>query len=1690
MRKALKITAWTIAGLLTLLVFAAAFLNSRWGQNIVRAKAEKYLAAKLGTEVRLGFLGVSFPKYIIVRNVLLRDQQQDTLLSLQELKVNMNMTALLRSRINVEQIVVDGLHSHVYRGLYDTAFNYDFIIRAFAGSDKKKQQPADTASSTPPDVTVGSIVLSNIHLRYDDYPGGTLLSLGLNRLELEMKHTNLAAMDFHIGNLLLDGTEVVFVQDTSRLPPPPPDTSGSAIPLVLAADKVQISKTAFRYNNRQAGQVFAASVGDLILRLNRFDLLQSLVDVAELDVRRTGIVMETKQHSAPVAVADSGTVQEEQPSANAWKVRAGKLALDEVSFRMDDDNQPHQPLGIDYAHLYLTEVGTDINNVSYSADSIAARINHLALNERSGLHLRELKATARYDDKGAVLSNFLLSTSRTLLQHHLEVHYPSLSALQSQMGAMQLNVALEKSHIGMRDVLLFVPSLDSQALVHALADSSVYIDARINGTLSALTVTTLSIAALSGTGVSLSGKLTGLPDAGNLVYDLGIEDIHTTPQDASLFLPDSLQQSLHLPQQLKLSGQVAGTVKDYNADLSLVTSEGNVAVRGFLHTSPGEGKERYRLSLSADRLNIGAFIGADSIIGPVTAAFVADGTGLTPEAAQAQLDGGITAAEAMGYTYRDIRLTGSIAHRHADVNLLSNDRNAHLLLKAKADLTKEYPGIIADLRIDSVNLHALGLYEGDMRLAATLHADMPVTDPDYPRGSVVIWQPDVHIDGRHISHDSLIVSSRADKSSGQNLAVDLGIITASVRGKVPLSAIPAIIQQQIAKHYVITVADTGKTLQPTTVAYTDNYSLQFAADVPNTRLLHDIVPDLKAYQPLHLSGEMSPQLLQFHAETKGFTYAGTAVDALQIKIGSADSALQYRITAGRIGQERMQVGHTEISGRVHNNTVSTMLSVQDADGRERFALAGTLRQAGDSQTVSLSPGLVLDYEKWTVAQPNAVVMKPAGMYISNLNIANGVQYIRAVSSRSQPGAPLSVDIKNFSVGNITRAFSASDTLLAGGVLSGKVVVEQFSPTPVVTGDMTIDRICVMGDSLGNVHLTAHNQQDGRISSMLTLQGHGNDVAVNGAYYTTPVAGEDFRLTANVRALAASSFSNMAKGQMKDMSGYLRGNIVLHGTVAAPLIDGELRTDNLRTTVAQLNTPFSMPDEHIVFKGSDIVLNSFNILDKNNNRATIAGTVDIRQPALPRLALKVNADKWTALQATAQDNKLLYGRALLSASLNISGLAEAPAVNGTLRLLKGTDVTIVNPDSDPQLESRKGIVVFRNMKDTALRSRSRKRSDTGMVKATVKQPDINITLIADKEAKFTLFPEHGKKDYLSVQGSANVAMSLTPGGAISLTGSYLLEDGAYQLNYSSVVKRRFRIAKGSSITFSGDPVANSAMNITALYEAQVAPYDLVQREVDPTQLTYYRQRLPFNIAMYMTGPVLKPYLSFDILLPGSKSLKMTSDQQTVVQSKLSQIRTDTSELNKQVFAVLVLNRFVSDDPFNTQSPSGGGASFAAMQSVSTFLGDQLNRAADRFIKGVDFSVDLATTEDYTSGSLRQRTDLNLAASKKLLDDRLKITLGNNFELEGPQGSSSNNSQAGYIPSNLAADYMLTPDGKYTIRAYRQAYDVGVLQGFVTEAGVNFIVSLDYNNFSRAIRGNKHRSRGKTEQDNNNDSGNDK
>ena len=133
---------------------------------------------------------------------------------------------------------------------------------------------------------------------------------------------------------------------------------------------------------------------------------------------------------------------------------------------------------------------------------------------------------------------------------------------------------------------------------------------------------------------------------------------------------------------------------------------------------------------------------------------------------------------------------------------------------------------------------------------------------------------------------------------------------------------------------------------------------------------------------------------------------------------------------------------------------------------------------------------------------------------------------------------------------------------------------------------------------------------------------------------------------------------------------------------------------------------------------------------------------------------------------------------------------------------------------------------------------------------------------------------------------------------------------------------------------------------------------------------------------------------------------------------------------------------------------------ALQSVSNILSQQLNNLADDLIQGIDIDLGLDTQDDYSSGSKNTRTDLNVAVSKRLLNDRLKVSVGSNFGLDGDARENENMTN---IAGDITIDYSLSRDGRYMLRAYRKDEYQVALQGQIVETGVGFIITLDYDKF---------------------------
>jgi hypothetical protein len=496
-------------------------------------------------------------------------------------------------------------------------------------------------------------------------------------------------------------------------------------------------------------------------------------------------------------------------------------------------------------------------------------------------------------------------------------------------------------------------------------------------------------------------------------------------------------------------------------------------------------------------------------------------------------------------------------------------------------------------------------------------------------------------------------------------------------------------------------------------------------------------------------------------------------------------------------------------------------------------------------------------------------------------------------------------------------------------------------------------------------------------------------------------------------------------------------------------------------INKLNSTFKVDNGQILaVDNTGLRFNKFTIKDEANNRFIIDGMALTKNYINYNFDLRMSAKNFKALNSTRADNQAYYGQIYFDTDMKISGTEKAPVIQGRFRVNESTDLTIVVPQEEPGLVAREGIVVFVD------KSKQRKEPDlAGVLDSLNNSPfvgmDVSVNIEVDKKATLTLVIDEGNNDFIKMKGEAVLNGGIDKSGKVTLTGTYELDEGTYELSFN-LIDRSFKIQKGSKITWSGQPT-DATLNITAIYIANTTAVELVQDQIVAARTDLrYRQKLPFEVHLSMKGPLLKPELSFEIKLPKESTVRIDGEIAGQIEMRLNQLQAEPSELNKQVFSLLILNRFTSQNPFES---AGGGINpeMMARQSVSKILSAQLNNLASDLISGVDINFDIVSSEDFTSGKLQNKTDFNVGVSKKLFSERLNVTVGTNIALEGgQQNNATSNIGASNVP-NLNIEYLLSKDGRYMLRAYRRNQYEGIVEGFIVETGIGFVMSIDYEKF---------------------------
>ncbi|KAA9345854.1 translocation/assembly module TamB domain-containing protein [Adhaeribacter soli] len=1173
------------------------------------------------------------------------------------------------------------------------------------------------------------------------------------------------------------------------------------------------------------------------------------------------------------------------------------------------------------------------------------------------------------------------------------------------------------------------------------------ISGRIRGRMNDLELQNFRAAASGGTLLVASGTIRNATDPKKLRMNLDVNNFTSTRSALVQMLPKgTIPPDIQLPEKMQVSGKFNGSLEDFTTNANIKTSFGNAVAN--VKMQPGE---RFSGTASLAEFNLGKLLKQEATLGTATGRATFQGTGLSPETMRATFSADVQKIVYNKYAYNNIHLEGTVDRNVYAVTGNMKDQNLAFNLNGNFNLNGARPTYKATLNLDGANLKALNFYPEDLRVQGRIVADLSGASPNDMKGTISVSNLLMRKANRNYRSDTMAI--QLNNSPGRtDVAIQSDIVTGFFRGNNSVSDLPT----ALMKHF-----DSYFNFQDE--PFPANLTLQdfdFNFDLKRPRIFTAFVPGLRRIRPGFVKGNytVAGKNLNIDASLPRLIYQNYTIDSTLLELRGDAEKIGYNLQTKRLQDSTLLIRNLSLGGNVQNNTIATRLNIAEDNGDSRFALGGIMNTIPNGYRFSFTPGeVIINREPWNVAEDNYLQYQNGNIFARNVRLGkNGSELLINSLGTNTANAPLEVRFTNFDLAYLSRAVERTDSLVAGNV-NGNLVLRDITGNLGFTSDLTITNLAYTGNPVGNISLQASSAAGGRYNLLATLTGNGNNATVNG-YFVANGTSNNLNLTADIASLNLAAIQGFSAGQLENVSGNLNGRLSITGTMAQPVIRGETTFNNAAFAITMYNSVYRLPNESIVFDERGLNFSDFTVLDSAGNKAVMNGTIFTQNYTDFSFGLTATTKNFLLINSTAGDYKLYYGRLIVDSDIRIRGDLNLPVVTADVKVVEGSHMTMVIPSEEAAKQEQEGIVQFVNLHRRRPNSMMMEERQDSVQEMAVTGIDVHATVQITDKTLVSVIMDEAAGDILEVTGNGTLNAGIDPAGNITLTGRYDMNGGSYKLHFYDIASRELNIGEGSSITWYGDPL-QANLDIKAIYNVKAPVRELVADQIvgeSGTEQNKYRQVLPFLVYVNLRGDMLKPEITFDIQLPEEERAAFGGQ----IDQRLQMLRQEPAEMNKQVFSLIVLNRFMAPDPLQS---SGGGLEQTARNSISGALSDQLNKLTNRYAGGLGLELGLNTYQDYSTGDAQNRTDLNVAVRQQFLNDRLIFRVGTDIGVEGRSPNSQQNQRSGFT-GNFSVEYLILPDGRLRVRGFQQPSYELLTESEVLETGVALVYQRDYNSFA--------------------------
>ena len=660
---------------------------------------------------------------------------------------------------------------------------------------------------------------------------------------------------------------------------------------------------------------------------------------------------------------------------------------------------------------------------------------------------------------------------------------------------------------------------------------------------------------------------------------------------------------------------------------------------------------------------------------------------------------------------------------------------------------------------------------------------------------------------------------------------------------------------------------------------------------------------------------------------------------------------------------------------------------------------------------------------------------------------------------------LVTEIRNFEVADFMALAGMEEYKLAAE-LDGDIILTDVANLSAIEASLDVQNILIDSIRAGDLHIEVNKlAESGRLNTEVVLEGPGNQLALTG-YYNIEDTTDAIALDLDIDRLALNPWEPFSEEFITGLSGSLEGEIAIRGTAAKPVVEGSLNFGQRAAfRLAATGARYRLSNESIFLDAEQIRFQRFTLADTLKQELIIDGSIHHQYFENFVLDLRVDADDFQLVNKARTLREPFYGTLYVATNLEITGPPEEVIVEGNLKVNDKTDFVIVQLEEETTIAAADFVTfVDRNafLEADPLATSPDSLTDRERL-VDVEGFTLDARVEVTPASQFTVIIDPATGDQLTISGEADLRVRMDPISGLNLQGVFTVVDGRYRLSFLEVIQKNFDIEKGSTVEFDGDPL-DASLNLTAIYTTEVSRFPLVEDQVEfmtGQEIGAAKRREPVSVLLSMVGTIEDPEFTFDIVVPET-GYSMSS----AVAQQLQDIKRDQTKLFKQVFGLIVLNRFIPAQP--SLGGGGGGPQQAINarvdQSLSAFLTDQLNAVAQDYL-GVSIEVDVEsrqTMEGEDAGYAAK--DVGLELGRSFFNERLEVKVGGTTSVGETGGTAVASGESdNQIAGNFTILYHINERGNLNLKIFRRNDRNLFTNEFIPQTGVSLSYTRSFDDW---------------------------